>query len=36
MFITDELGPEEVRILLKGPGILFMRDEPAARQARPA
>jgi eukaryotic-like serine/threonine-protein kinase len=34
--ITDELGPEEVRTLLKGPGILFMRDEPAARQARPA
>ena len=36
MLITDDLGPEEVRTLLKGPGILFMRDEPAARPARPA
>ena len=36
MIISDDLGPEEVRTLLRGPGILFMRDEPAATQARPA
>jgi predicted Ser/Thr protein kinase len=36
MVISDDLGPEGIRTLLKGPGILFMRDEPAAPQARPA
>ena len=36
MVISDDLGPEGIRTLLKGPGILFMRDEPAAAQARPA
>jgi len=29
MIITDELGPEAVRTLLKGPGILYVRDERA-------
>jgi serine/threonine protein kinase len=36
MAIRDDLGPEEVRTLLTGPGILYVRDDRDALPAKPA